>query len=834
MKSFNWKSLLPHLLAIGIFLVVSVLFCLPAFKGMVVNMHDVLGWKGMAQQSFEFKEKYGHMPMWINSMFGGMPAYQIAFEPFNAFNLGYFHNILTLGLPQPASLFFLGCVCFYILSLVLGFRNWIGILTSLAYSFASFSAVLVFAGHTSELSSMDYAPAVIAGILLLTQKKYVLGFTTTLLFASLLVFQNHLQILYYTLLVAVCIGITFAVYAIRQKEIKHLITTGVLALIAGLLGLANQTVMMLPLNEYAKETMRGGRSELTSKDKENKSKGGLDKDYAFNWSYGVDETMTAILPAYKGGSSGPTELGENSKVVEAMQTAQFPAEAINNVYRYFSAYWGDQPNTSGPVYFGAIICVLFIVGLFVVKDWNKSWIIAATLLAILMAWGNNFKAFNYFLFDHLPFYNKFRAPSMSLVIPQLTFPLLAGLALQKLFYGEYALADITKKLKWAAITTGAVVALLLFTYVGGSFKSKNDAQLKDGLTQMISGNNPASREQAVTTTNSIMNGLSEDRKGLYGADLLRCLLLVALTAGIVWLVVTKKLKPQIALIILAGATFIDLATVDARYLNKESYIDKDEFTSSYAATPADLQIKQDTSFYRVFEQDDPWNNSRTAYHHNAVGGYSPVKLALFQDLIENQLSKGNMQVFDMLNAKYFIVQNPQNHQPMAQLNPDAYGNAWLVKDIRYVDNADAEMKALDSIKKDFAIVDKREQAKVTLQPQYDSAATIRLIENKNDYIKYAFNASSNQFAVFSEIYYPYGWIATIDGKEAPIVRTNYLLRGLSIPAGNHTILFEFKPKSVKEGETISTIISILSNLLVWGGLIFLLWQVFKAPAQKKA
>jgi hypothetical protein len=831
MKKFNWKSLLPHVLAIGIFLIVSVIYCLPAFKGMVVNMHDVLGWKGMAQQSLEFKEKYGHLPLWTNSMFGGMPAFQIAYESSNPISLGYFHYLFTLGLPHPANLFFLACICFYILCLSLNMRSWVGTLSSLAYSFASYSVIITVVGHTSKFASMAYAPAVIAGLILLTQRKYILGFIVTLLFTSLLVGQNHLQIVYYTLIVAICLGVAFAIRSIRKKEFKPLITSGVLALIAGLIGFASFAVMVMPLNEYVKETMRGGRSELvTAKNKDNKTNAGLNKDYAFMWSYGVDETLTMALPDYKGGSSGPAEIGENSKAVEAMQNAQFPAQAINSVSPYFSSYWGEQLSTSGPVYLGAIICILFIAGLFVVKNENKGWIIAASIIGILMAWGSNFKAFNYFLFDHLPLYNKFRAPSMSLVIPQLTFPLLAGLALQTLCYGNYDVTAMNKKLKQAGIAGAALIVILLFTYVSSDFKSKNDVQLKDGLAQMISGNNPAAKDQATITANSIMNGLSADRKALYGGDLLRTLLLIIGTGAIVWLVVNKKLKAQTALIILTAATFTDLITVDNRYLKTDSYIDKDEFTASLNATSADLQIKRDTSFYRVFEQNDPWQNSRTAYHHNSVGGYSPVKLGLYQDLIDSQLSKGNMHVFNMLNTKYFILENPQTRQPAAQQNPDAFGNAWLVKSIQYVNNANEEMKALDSITKDIAIVDKREQPNVTLQPQYDSSGTITLVENKNDYIKYNFNATSNQFVVFSEIYYPYGWTATIDGKEAAIVKTNYLLRGLSVPAGKHEIVFEFKPKSVITGDRISLALAILSYIIIIVGL-FLLWKQYNKKEQ---
>jgi uncharacterized membrane protein YfhO len=374
----------------------------------------------------------------------------------------------------------------------------------------------------------------------------------------------------------------------------------------------------------------------------------------------------------------------------------------------------------------------------------------------------------------------------------------------------------------------------VFTYISSDFRSGTDKELKDGLTGMIAqmmGNAPTAKDQAASAANSIMTGLSADRKALYGADLLRVILLMVLGAAIIWSLVTKKLKPQYALAVIGIATLADLITVDTRYLKTENYVDKDEFIAPYAATKADLQIKQDTSFYRVFDQSTgtPWmdiSGTRPAYHHNAIGGYSPVKLGLYQDLIENQLSKGNMRVYNMLNTKYFIVNNPASKEPVAQLNGDAWGNAWLVKSIQSVPDANAEMKALDSITKDVAIVDKRELSKIKDQPQFDSTAEIKLLENKNDYIKYSFHADKNQFAVFSEIYYPLGWTASIDGKDAEIVRVNYLLRGLSVPAGKHDITFEFKPASVALGAKISNISAAIAYLFIFIGL-FLLWKQSK-------
>ena len=810
---------------------------MPAFKGLVVSQHDLQGWKGMAQQSIEFREKYGHLPLWTNSVFSGMPAFQIAMASTYDITVAHLHQLFTLFLPSPVGLFFLACTGFYILTVVLGLKNWVGIFGSLGYAFASYNAILVAVGHTTKFSSMGYAPAVLAGLVLLTQRKYVLGFITTLVFTTLLVYQNHLQIVYYTFLMAVLLGGTYAVHAIREKQIRHLGTTAGLALLAGVIGMASFAVIYMPTSEYAKETMRGGRSELTQtvdprNSAANKSEGGLDRDYAFDWSYGIGETLTVILPSYKGGSTGPTELGEDGKAVEALQEAQLPGDAVNYFYgNFLTSYWGDQPSTSGPVYFGALICLFFIAGLFVVRSWHLGWIVAASLLGIILAWGKNLPAINYFFFDYLPLYNKFRAPSIAMVIPQLTFCVLASMALQAILYGDMDRTFLLRRLKYALISVGVIAAILVFNLIGGEFKGKVDSQIREGisstLTQAMSrGQQPTQEmvQQNNTVSSSVVNGMVKDRKDLYTGDLVRTLVFLVLGSGLIWLAVQKKTKSMYVAIALVVLNLIDLLPVASRYLNKEKYVEPEDFNSVFTPSAADLEIKRDTGYYRVFNTlGDPFQSSdptnRTVYLHNSVGGYHPAKLALYDDLITHQLRKGNMNVFNMLNTKYFIVSNPADQKEVAQLNLDALGPAWLVKAIRYVNNADEEMKALDSLHaRDTVIIDKRERSKVPFEPQYDSAASIQLMQNLNDNITYNFNAGSNQFAVLSEVYYPHGWKAFIDGKETPIVRVNYVLRGLAIPSGNHKVELRFEPASYKTGNAITMIIGGLSILMVIGGL----------------
>ena len=837
MKNFDFKKLVPHLVAVGIFLIVSILFCLPVFQGMAINQSDMSQVGGMAQQSKLFYEANGHYPLWINSLFGGMPGYQIMVSGTHSVTLNWFHKLFTLFLPQAPGLFFLACFSFYVLSQILKVKPVIGILGALAYSFASYNAILMEVGHITKFAAMGYAPMLVGGIILLTEKKYILGFLTTLMSATLIMNQNHVQVVYYTFLILVCFGIAFLVTSIKNKELPHFFKTVGLSIVAATLALLSFATIFMPTQEFAKETMRGGRSELTlgetAEEVNNKTKGGLNKDYAFQWSYGIGETSTFILPNYYGSNSGPKPLGENSKAIDGLTRIGLPEKVINNIYGSFSAYWGAQPGTSGPVYFGAIICMLFIASLFFTPKKYVGWLLSATIIGIVLAWGNNFKAVNYFLFDHLPFYNKFRAPSMAMIIPQLTMIMLAVLGLQNIMYGNTEKDVLMKKLKYTGIVVAVVIVGLFLNYLSADFKGQADTARMENteqyLAKVIAQGKPATAEiaaQAKEMVNGFKKDLVADRKNIYLNDFLRMMLILAIGAVLIWFAATKKITASVATILLALVSFADIIMVSNRYLNKENYVEYDEFAGDRTPTNADAQILADKSQFRVFNQvgGDPFQDAQTSYFHNSVGGYSPVKLGLYQDIITHQLSKGNFPAFNMLNTKYIIAQNPENGQPMVQQNPDAAGNVWFVKNIKYVTNANEEMLTLDSLKvKETVVIENREKALVSFAPQYDSTAKISLLENKNDLINYESSSSANQFAVFSEIYYPKGWKAYIDDKETPIVKVNYLLRGLSLPAGKHKIRFEFKPTSYTLGNTLSLISGIISYLLLLAGL-FLLYK----------
>ncbi len=832
MHSTFLKKAVPHIIAIVILLIIAVIYCQPALQGKVLNQTDIQGWRGMAQQSSEFKEQYGRYPYWTNSMFGGMPGYQIAFETPNKISIGVLHNyVFTLGLPEPINFFFLASVMAYFLFMVLRVNPWIGIMGALAYAYSTYDPVIIAVGHNTKMICIGYAPAVIASLLLIFKRRYILGTVLTALFAAMIIWQNHIQITYYTFVTALAIGIAFLIDSLRKQNTRHALTSAALALLAGAVALGVNTINIWPMNEYAGETMRGGRSELSdTTNQANKSKGGLDKDYAFNWSYGISETMTIIVPAIFGGSNGGNELKpEGSKFAEKLSEVGMPEEnAIQYANAY--AYWGTQPSTSGPVYLGAAICFLFILGMVFLKGWIKWGIFAACIFAIILSWGKNLAGINYVLFDYLPLYNKFRAPTMALVIPQLGFVMIAGLTVQEILFGNANSVESWKKFRLAAMITGGIFVILILMYLSFDYTGNKDTAIRQNfansmMQQSARGQQPTPQmqQQADEFARSIMNSLEADRQSLFGKDLFRSLFYIIMVAGAIGLYLKNKIKPVVALVVIVFFSSIDLLAVGRRYLNKEDFVEPADFESAFVLTPADSKIKSDPDkHYRVFDQTpgDPFGDSRAAYHHNSIGGYSPAKLALYQDIIQRQLSTGNMQVFNMLNTKYFITANPTTGQPDAQINPGALGNVWFVKGMMFAKNADEEMNALNTLNtKNSVVIDARYRSIAGTQPVPDSTASIRLVENLNDKITYQSSSRSNQFAVFSEVYYPHGWEAYVDGKRTDYMRVNYVLRGMPVPAGNHTIEFKFQPRSVILGDKITMWLSILLYAMLITGLV---------------
>ena len=845
MKSISFSKIYPHLIAIGIFLLTTLIFCKPSLDGdKTLKQPDTMGWQGMSQQSMEYKKQHGHFPLWTNSMFSGMPTYQIAMggnEQISA-PMAFINNAMSLWLPMPMNFFFLAALFFYILCVVARIKPWVAIIGGIAYAFATYNPIIIVAGHNTKMMSLAYAPMIFTGLYLLFQRKYLIGFTITAYFSASFIGQNHLQIVYYTLLIAGVMAIAFLVKCIKDKELVHAIKAFSLAIIAGIIGLACTAIVIFPTYDYAKETMRGGVSQLTLKDNSgtNKTKNGLDKDYAFRWSMGKMETFTFMVPGLYGGSNGGDEHAiSSSKMVQKMSEIGVPEEDALNAANSYS-YWGSMSSlsetTSGPAYLGAIICFLFILGIIYVKGWQKWWLIAASILGIMLGWGSNFMSFNSFMIDHFPFLNKFRAPSMAMVIPQFCIPFLGTLALNELFYFELDWDKAWKKIKTSLIITGAVFIVLIGFYLSADYTGKGDTQIKENFVQNFSqnSNDEASKQKAVELANNLMASLRSDRQSEAGMDIFRSFFFILLVSCVITLFIKRKIPAWAGLLLIFLFSVIDILLIDKRYFNDNKFFPTDDLAQEFTPNAADNTILNDPdhSNFRVFNTTTNFTNeSTTSYFHNSIGGYHPAKLGLYQDLIEHQIMKGNMGVLNMLNTKYFIVKNNQG-QIMAQANPEAFGSCWLVKGIKFVGNPNEEMLALDSTNlKDTAVVNVSYKNTVSQLPKLraDSNASIKLAHRDNDTIVYNFSSSQPQFAVMSEIYYNRGWNAYVDGKKTEYIKANYLLRGISLPSGTHIVKFIFEPKSYYLGKTIS----LWSTLIVYLLLLLTLAIGFFKPVHAK-
>ena len=823
MKNISWKQVIPHVIAVVVFIVVAMIYCSPALQGKVMQQSDIVHWKGMAQDAFNYKEKHGHFPLWNTHLFSGMPNYQVAMDGKSL--LPNFNTVMTLGLPKPISFFFLACICFYILCMAFGTNYLIAILGSLAYAYSTFDPIIIITGHESQMIAIAYMPALVAGIILLYERKYILGLFVTAFFATYEIAANHIQITYYCLLVIGIMTIAYIIRWVKSGAYKHMGIALGLALLGGVIGLANSAVMLLTTSEYAKYTMRGGKTlESNGNELKDVKTTGLDLDYAFSYSLGKAEITTLMMPHAFGENSGST-LSENSNVAKGLESKGVPEENAEQLAQQLPKYWGGiVEGTSGVGYIGATICLLFLIGLVVVRNQHRWWILAAVVFAALMSWGKYFSGFNELLFNYLPLYNKFRAPSMAVVIPQLLCCAMAVLCLQRIFYidNRKELADHFKKILYVL---GGLFLLLLILYVGNDYVSGGDDRLRSMLTQ-ATGNNAD-----ITTT--IYNNLLLDRKSMFGYDILRTLFFAIAVVAALFLYMRNMVNPVVLVIALAVINTVDLLQVDSKYLNSESYVEQDSYTENFNPSPAVSEIMKDNGpHYRVFNiADNPFNESLTAYYLRCIGGYHPAKLRVYQDLIENQIAKNNMQVLNMLDTKYFIVprqqQGKQGGAEMVQRNDSAMGACWFVKDVRFVNGPAAEMKALDNFNPaQTAFVDASFKPDVQLSGMQDTAASISLVSYDNDDIKYTSKSSTPNFAVFSEIYYPAGWRAYIDGKEAKYVKANYALRGMPVPAGKHTIEFHFRPDSYYNGQTYS----LIGNALLWlcfAGFIYYLWKRYK-------
>ncbi|MFT6638682.1 MAG: putative membrane protein YfhO [Flavobacterium sp.] len=796
MKKF--QALLPHLAAIIGFVLVSIIYFHPVLKGDKIYQSDIAQYTGMAKEQNDFRKETDSEPYWTNSAFGGMPTYQLG--------ANYPHNYIKKldsvlrFLPRPADYLFLYFLGFYILLMVLKIDPLKAFFGAVAFGFSTYLIIILGVGHNAKAHAIAYMPMVLAGVLLVFQRRYVVGGILTMIAAALEIQANHFQMTYYLLLLLLIVGSFYAFQFVKEKAFKDLAKIiGVFA-IAGLLAIGANATNLLATSEYAKFSTRS-KSELSfdAEGKKKESDNAMSYEYITEYSYGKAESLNLLAPRIFGGSNHE-DLGEDSEMYKYIVAQGVPSYEAVNLVKQMPTYWGDQPIVAAPAYIGIIVFFFAVLSFFDEKKKINYILLTGALLSLFLSWGKNFSLLTDFFIDFVPMYNKFRAVSSIQVLLELCMPVLAVLG----FYNFFKIEDDKKwnaLWKSGAVTLGVLV-LLLFCKAMFSFSGVND----DYYLQSYGP--------------EFMQALKEDRSALYSSDVFRSIMLVLAVFGILYLYIKKILKPMVSIVLVGILMCGDLFFIAKNYVNKESFVSANEMEVPFQPTNADMQILQDTTHYRVFEVAGNMSNARTSYFHSSIGGYHAAKPRRVQQLFDYQIAKNNVGVLNMLNVKYIIQSNEQGQQ-FAMNNTFANGNAWFIENVKVVNSSDEEMRALDSLDtKKVAVVNKNNFKIEKKSFIKDSLATIKLVVCKPNHLKYSSNNSNEGFVVFSEMYYKNGWKATIDGKESPIYNVNYVLRGLQVPAGKHTIEFKFEPEVVKTGSTIALMSSIGMILLVIGGLYF--------------
>ena len=844
----NFKQYLPHAIAVLAFAILTIIYFKPLFTGKELKQDDIARHKGMSKEIVDYRTKNNSEPLWTNSMFGGMPAYQIStLYPGNW--IAKLDNAFKLFIPLPAGYLFLYCLGFFILLLCVNINPWLALVGGLAYGLSSYFIIILEAGHNSKANALGYLPALLGGILLLFKNRYWLGLSVTSLFTAMELNANHVQISYYGYILIGFIIFGYFINALKTKTIGLFVKAFSLFLISTFIGLLPNFGNISTTNEYGKFSTRG-KSELTInsqlKNNDNNKTSGLDEDYATQWSYGIGETFTFLIPDFKGGPSNSIKSADASALKKV--NPEYREQVANS-----SSYFGNQPFTSGPVYIGAIIVFLALIGLFIIKNPIKWPIVIVTLLTITLAWGKNFMSLTDFFMHNIPGYNKFRAVSMILIVAELTIPLLAMLAINELF----KIKNWNDKIKLNLIKADLSLKKILITcliIVGGfclisyllpdilnTFLADNeDKQL---IEQAVSAGNPENQVKPYVA--ELMPQLEIARKAIFKSDAFRSLIFILLAFGSLYLFYTNKIKKEMLITSLGIFILIDLWTVDARYLNDKSFITKEQNMQSITSkTAADDEILKDSDInYRVLNLTvNTFNDAATSYYHKSIGGYHGAKLKKYAELIDfhidNEIKSfykdanksfasdsamkvlfGNLQILNMLNAKYFILPGGENNAEIPLKNPMVNGNAWLVEKIVSVENANEEIISLGKINtKKEAVSQENFIKSLGLKLNYSAKGDIKLISYQPNNLVYQSETSSEEFAVFSEIYYPKGWNAYIDGQLKEHASVNYVLRGLAIPAGKHKIEFKFEPVTYTNGNNIATIGSILLIITIGTGL----------------
>ncbi len=811
------QKLYPHTLVLLGFVLISLIYFYPVMQGKQILQSDIAQYTGMAKEQNDFRASEHVEPYWTNSAFGGMPTYQLGAKYPHDY-IGMIDDAIRF-LPRPADYLFLYFLSFYGLLLVLKIDPLKAFFGALAFGFSTYLIIILGVGHNAKAHAIGYMPLVIAGFIMVFKKKYIWGGLLTMFAVALEINANHFQMTYYLLMFLLVLSGYFIYLAITEKAYKSLLTSlGVLA-IAGIFALGVNATNLLATAEYAKFSTRG-KSELTfnpdgSKKVENTA---LSREYITEYSYGIAESFNLIAPRLFGGGNSD-KLNSDSSVYKFMtQYGASPEEAQQFTENYGMTYWGQQPIVAAPAYIGIVIFFLGILGLYHDNRKIKYVFLAGALFSLVLSWGKNLSVLTDFFIDYVPMYDKFRAVSSIQVILELCLPVLAIMGFQSFFSQE-------KEKQWSSLwkTFATVLGLILGLFL---IRSTFDfvGQMDSQLLQMFS----QGQDKAFGT--GFIEALIEDRKSLYAADLLRSGFFVLILAGILWLFVKNKLA-QITTIILVGLVMLfDLVLVDKKYVDADGFVSKREVEVPFQETPADVQILQDTTHYRVFEVDGNLSSARASYFHKSIGGYSAVKPRRMQQLFDYQIAKNNIEVLNMLNVKY-IIQTDSTGASVPVQNPNTNGNAWFVTKIQNVNSADQEMKALDKLDtKNVAVVCENSDSEKSIINLHkrgiggqntfkkDSIAIIKLGEYKPNHLKYISSNSNEGFGVFSEMYYKNGWIATIDGQETEIFRVNYVLRAMIIPAGKHTIEFKFEPQVVQTGSMITLFSFIGMLLLLIGGI----------------
>ena len=802
----TWKKLIPDMVAIVIFAVISfVYFCPAVTEGRILSQHDSVAGIGAGQESKEYMERTGERTRWTNSIFGGMPTYQMSPSYESTDMLKGIENLYHLYLPTYVWYVFVMLLGFYILLRAFDFKAWMAVLGAIIWAFSSYFFIIIAAGHIWKLIALAYIPPTIAGMVLCYRGKCLLGGLVTALFVALQIMSNHVQMTYYFLFVMLFMAIAFGVKAIKENAFAMFLKrTGVLV-VAGLIGVCINLSNLYHTYEYSKESMRG-KSELVKENSANQTDSGLERDYITQWSYGIGETFSLLVPNVKGGASVP--LAANAKAMEKANPM------YGSIYSQLGQYWGEQPGTSGPVYVGAFVVFLFILGLFIVKTPMKWALFAATVLSILLSWGKNFMPFTDFFIDYVPMYNKFRAVSSILVIAEFTIPLLAMLALKEVVASPILIKERKKDFLISFGLTGGLA--LLFAVMPKVFFSSYVSTMEMNALRSIP------TDQLMP----LLSNLEEMRMSLFTSDALRSFFIILIGVNLILAYGMGKLKQNVLIGALAVLCLVDMWDVNKRYLYDEQFVEKQVQTQGFKQTETDKLILQDEALdYRVLNlASNTFNENNTAYWHKSVGGYHAAKLRRYQEMIEEHISDemqglygavadvgGDMKkldasefpVLNMLNTRYFIFPL-QGGQTAPLPNPFALGNAWFVDEVQYVSNANEEIEAIHGLNpQQTAVVDKKFESIVKSIPS-DAMDTIELVAYEPNYLKYEVDSEKGGTVVFSEIYYP-GWQSTIGGQEAAHGRANYILRAMNVPAGKHVVEFRFDPKSLHTTETIAFI-----------------------------